>query len=248
MVPPKVLCSLTTYSPKGFSWQSKIEEIRELRLPEFALFLTGLKGNQRYALYEELLKLKREYQFEIPFVHATSEMSEDDYFFLSDNFSTKVFNLHPVRDCPLVFPLSPSVRSKIFIENATRGCGKLFESDLEGFAGICFDLSHCEDEIFKDPIAYYNYSKLISKAKVGANHFSSIPPIGKKSLIRKAISEHFFSSLDGFEYIRGYGPEFFGEYGAIEIEDPIFIQIEVKKYIDLLLSRYVFVERELKVA
>ena len=248
MVFPKVLCSLTTFSPKGFSWQAKLEEIRALRLNEFALFLTGLKDRERYELYRELLILKQEINFEIPFVHATSEMTDDDYLFLEENFAVKAFNLHPTRYYPLAFPLSERSRSKIFIENATLTGGGLAPEDLKGFAGICFDLSHCEDERSKDPNSYGTFSSLTNKAIVGANHISSVPVINESRKRIHAQSQHYFSDLQAFNYIESYSPEFFGDYCAIELEDPIHTQLKVKEYVEDIIRMNLMGEDVKKVA
>ncbi len=175
-------------------------------------------------------------------------MTDDDYNFLIENFKVKAFNLHPTRDYPLAFPLSDHTRSKIFIENATLNGGDLLKSDLQGFAGICFDLSHCEDERMKNPRSYENFSRLTQTAKVGANHISSGPikQIGGKNDL--LLSQHYFSSFNGFDYLKTYDAMFFGEFCAIELEDPIHIQLKIKNYIETILAIDIFGQEERRAA
>jgi len=192
--------------------------------------------------------MKAEYRFQIPFVHARSDMSDDEYYFLQGEFGTEAFNLHPVRDYPLLYPLSKSVKSKIYVENATLLGGDLLATDLEGYAGICFDLSHCEDERLRDSKAYDHFLDLALKFEIGANHISSIPKTHLGDLGPEYRSQHFFSNLEAFDYLRNYSANFIGPYCAIELEDPISVHLRVKPYIESGIQEIMFESLAKKVA
>ena len=228
---PKVLCSLTTHCPSGHSWQEKLVEISEIRLNEFAVFLTGLKLEGRKELYKSLLSLQKKFKFSIPFVHATFDMEESEYWFFIKNFQTEFFNIHPVRDFPLTNPLSDLIRSSILIENASTDGGYLLSNDLIGFKGACFDLSHLEDQRRKSTLNYILMSKFPSSHFIGANHISAVP----KDL--NLLSSHLSKEFSDFDYLEKYGKEFFGKYAAIEIENPIKYQLEIRDYLLEIISR-----------
>ena len=87
----KILCSITTqnFSASNSNWQNKIHELRSLKLSEIGLFLTGVKFEERKELFKEIVHLKKELDFKIPFVHATTDMHSSEYTFLINKFETE---------------------------------------------------------------------------------------------------------------------------------------------------------------
>lgn len=207
----------------GGNWQGKLKEIKELKIEEFALFLSCLDKFQRNKCYRELLKLKSDLNFKIPFVHARSDMHECEYEFLMANFSTEKFNLHPVREFPLHLKLSKRIRKFIYIENATEDM-IISKEDLTGFAGICFDLSHLKDLQLNSDKDYQDLINLTNSFKVGANHISGVGEIftgGEK----KIISKHYINEPSEVNYLSTLNSNSFSELMAIELENTIFEQL-----------------------
>jgi hypothetical protein len=235
----EILCSLTTLKVSNSSWQSKIEELKNIKLSRFALFLTGIRPGEREYLFEKLETLSRVYKFEIPFVHATSDMNDDEFKRLINTFGTECFNLHPLRCYPLKHNLSEDVKSRIYIENSTP-TGELFDEDIESFAGLCLDLSHCEDARFYNQVAFNSILNVASKFKVGANHLSSVLPTAHTiSEGRPVRSSHIFSGLPTYDYVKKYPENFWGKFATIELDDSFSTQLVVKTYVERLLNESV---------
>lgn len=221
----RILPSITTRGGMPSSWHSKISEIAELRLSAVALFVTGLDGAQRQLCYAELEKLKRTHPFTIPFVHAVSTMPEEEYRYLIERFGTEAFNLHSEDEYPLEHELSSAVRSKIFIENTRIGLA-LSARELEGFGGICFDLSHLEDTRRNSLARYQEMLTLARSKKVGANHISAVgTELQGKQGNCKLSSRHEARSLADFDYLNELDPLAFAQLCAIELENSLKQQI-----------------------
>jgi hypothetical protein len=231
----EVLCSLTTIKIKNATWQSKIIELKNLDINRFALFLTGIRGSERDYLIEKLRSLNKSYKISIPFVHATSDMNEDEYKLLIDEFGCEVFNLHPTRCYPLKKELSQELREKIYIENSTP-TGELFDSDLENFAGLCLDISHLEDLRHYIDDNFQSILGLISKHKIGVNHISAVGNFAHSlSLGRPIRHKHIMNSLDEFKYLEKYDRNLFGKFIAIELDEDFKTQLAVKSHIEQLI-------------
>lgn len=235
----EILCSLTTLGYLGNTWRDKIAELTSLRIPRIALFLTGVRGEERSALIHALITIKKShYQLEIPFVHATSAMKDSEYKFLVDQFGTKAFNLHPTRFFKLEHTLSNETLEKIFIENATDD-GEMDADDLKGFAGLCIDISHLEDLKRFHMEGYLRLAQLIDSNKVGVNHISAVRETSTRiDNGRPGWSDHTFNKLDEFDYIIQHKTNTFGEFAAIELEDSFSVQLKVKQHIENLLEKF----------
>jgi hypothetical protein len=237
MIETEVLCSLTTIKIKDSSWEDKLHELSELRLSRFALFVTGLNSSERIRLYEKLKILRNQFFFEIPFVHATSDMTNIEFHKLRDEFGTDKFNLHPTRCYPIKDNLDSTIKEKIYIENATPD-GLLLNTDIEGFAGLCLDLSHCEDAKYYKKDVFQSLENLTYHYQVGANHISSVLPSAHAIYEGRPIrSNHIYSGLSSFDYVLNYHPNFWGAYAAIELDDSFATQLEVKTYIESMLKK-----------
>lgn len=230
-----VLPSVTTIGFGPSTWRNKLQEIEELEVKEFALFLTGLNELERESLFYKLVTLRRNRRFSIPFVHAVSGMPERDYQFLMDGFGTERFNLHPVSEFPLVSPLSRKIRERIFIENS--GSNSILSiRDIEEFGGVCLDLSHLRDLALLDPEALPIMEDFLRAAFIGANHISAVLPTASEGDIVKHHSSHIAYSASDFDYLITFPLNYFAKYCAIEVENPIREQILFKSKIELILQ------------
>ncbi|EKE20181.1 MAG: hypothetical protein ACD_8C00046G0006 [uncultured bacterium] len=229
------LPSLTTVTMQAGvgDWMKMIEDIRRLKLKEIGLFPTVLEKEARYKLYEELKKTSIE---KIPFVHLRGQdMDLEELDFLVENFHTKVFNIHTTATWPVVFDYSKYAK-QIFIEN-----GKLVptEEELSKFGGLCIDFSHWENQVRLGNEEYDRQMKeRIAKYPIGVCHLSPIsdeliPNPVKPELLQH--DSHRMNNFREFDYLKNY-VKYVPKISAIELENSIEQQLEVKKYLEDILQ------------
>ena len=221
-----VVPSITTHGRSGSDWRSKLLEVEHLGLNQIGLFVTGLNPQERQLCFHELVKLRNRFEFSIPFVHAVASMKEVEFRFLRDCFGTKKFNLHPVKEYPLEFKLSDSIREHILIENAS-ACVALNDVDVEAFGGICIDISHLEDMRINHPAEYEKTLSLLSKYPVNANHVSAVA----KNVVANSgcclhRSIHIANADEDFEYLKSHPAQVFSNIAALELENSIHEQVQ----------------------
>lgn len=210
----KILPSITSHGRTGSSWRDKISEIEALNLKAVSLFVTGLSDTDRKECYALLEGVRKNHDFSIPFVHAVSSMSESEYLYLIHTFGVEYFNLHPTWQFPLQHGLSPQIRKKILIENSTILESRLIPADMEGFGGICFDLSHLEDTKRASPSVYAELLQLTEQFPVLANHISAVPAHPNTSC-------HVLASNDEMRYLADLDPSSFSDLCSIELENSL---------------------------
>ncbi|MEI6477791.1 MAG: hypothetical protein WCO52_02290 [bacterium] len=224
-----ILPSITTAGSAKHTWRESLKERTRLEIGEIALFLTGLEEPERVELYGLLETEALYFPLQIPFVHARSDMSASEYDYLIRTFGTRRFNLHPVREVPLQSPLPPRLRKLIYIENTTG----LRESDLRGFAGVCLDVSHLEDYKMCGEVETFADVAIIAKQHgVGVSHVSAVsrqPYQFKDGSL--SYAPHRACSLQELDYLKKYPRRFFGEIMAIELNNSLFEQLQIKEYI-----------------
>jgi hypothetical protein len=238
----RVFPSITTHSSGGNSWREKILEVEELRIQRVGLFLTGVTGEERQEVYARLKELRSRMYFEIPFVHAVSDMLESEFCALMAQFGTQAFNLHPVQEYPLVHPLSVNIRKRIFIENAT-SWRALTDLDMEGFAGVCIDLAHLEETRRNDEIAYRHTLKIVKKYGVGANHVGGIRA-GVQHPDRPWIryQSHEAANEQEFDYLFRFPSALFSPLCAIELQNPLKEQIQFAQRLGRMIATLSVIE------
>ena len=231
----KILPSITTIGLTNSTWSQKISEVKSLKLYEIALFLTGLQIDERKKCYKALEELQAIHNFSIPFVHATSSMSEDEFWYIKNQFNTEYFNLHPVWEYPLQFQLSPEIRKYILIENSSPSV-PLQKQDLEGFAGICFDLSHLEDSRRSKPEVYQENLFLTKQFEVLANHISAVSETARYNINETSYYSVHDSNLGNFQYLSGLTNSSFSNLCAIEVENSLEEQVSAKNKISNIIG------------
>ncbi len=224
----KILPTITT----GFSgWQEKIEEIKELRLKEIALFPTFLKQEERKKLYQAL---KGTGVKSIPFVHIRSDMEIWELDYLVDNYQTEVFNAHSQKEYPYLYDLD-KYKKVTYIENTY---DPLEEEEIREFAGICVDLSHLENERIYKQERYRHNIELIEKYPCGCSHIGLAKDFQIFDREKKSWPEdpHYLKNLSELDYLKEYPLKYFGQFVGVEIENSIKRQLETIKYLKKILK------------
>lgn len=224
----KILSSIATTS--GSSWQEKIKEANDLKLEEVALFPTTLDREKRKKLYESLEESSVK---SIPFVHLRSDMEPSELDYFVKRYGTKVFNIHTNREFPFVYDYQ-KYRSIIFIENVYM---LLDEEEIKKFGGVCLDISHLENDRRLHKEKFDHDTRILEKYPVGCNHISAIskePYLDEIGKIRCA--PHYLENLSQLDYLKNYPSEYFSPYVAIELENSLKEQLEIRDHIKNLIG------------
>ncbi|MFA6963284.1 MAG: hypothetical protein WC227_01025 [Patescibacteria group bacterium] len=230
----KILVSLTTLNNPD--WRKNVGDLKKFEIKEFALFPNCINSQEER---EELFKtiVKELGPVSIPFAHIRSDMHPNELDFMIRNFGTKAVNLHPTIDWPIIHDLD-KYKNMIYIENAGRAFVQgLTAEDLEGFAGVCLDLSHLESVRLQNLPGYEINIGIAEKYKIGAIHMSAIADA--KMFIPEydfwTNDRHYMDDLKQMDYLKRYYPKYFAPYAAIEVGNSIEDQIKMKKYIENIL-------------
>ena len=232
-VKPNILVSITTTNP---DWKERIKEIDKLGLKEIALFVTCIDVKARKEFYKLLEETKLE---KIPFVHLRDDVEEWEYEYLIKKYKTEVFNTHFNRVDDRFMEASKKYLNKIYLENHKETPDdKIYL--LDDFAGICLDISHWEN--FGNLLKLNNYkkfSKLLKKYKIGCCHISAImaKPIFDKEYGIWDYASHYMHNLSEMDYVKKY-KKYLPKICALEIENSLEEQLEIKKYIEKLLDNF----------
>ena len=228
----RILPSITTLDIADSTWRTKIDEVQEFTLNEVALFLTGLNESGRHECLTTLKKACP--NLVVPFVHAKSDMRVSEFDRLIEEFGTERFNLHPTRYLPTLEELPQRLKDKIYIENLNEG---LLAEDLLGFAGICLDVSHLEDCRLLSPEFYEKVCQLLKEYPLGTNHMSAVAD-STATYDGKVFcySRHTMTKLSEYDYLKTYPLNYFSHFAAIELNNSIAEQLQVKKYIEKILE------------
>jgi len=231
----RILPSITTTS--GANWRQMVLEIDELGLEEIALFPTCLEYEQRQELYLALEKtnLKR-----IPHVHLRNDFEVAEIEYLTNRFDTEIFNGH----IGLLKDINEKLvayKNLIFIENSNLVLNKeLFnkvEFDKIGVAGLCLDLAHLErDRQFSQKI-YAQTILMAREYKIGCNHISAFKFSFFSRWSKEKGDSHYLNNLTELDYLANMPEEFLAPIISIELTNSLTEQLEIKKYIEVLLRR-----------
>jgi hypothetical protein len=229
MLKRKIILSVSTMG--NDNWAKQIEQIKEMGLKEFGLFLTGLREkSERELLYKQLEEMK---DIEIPHVHLLSNMETEELSMFCEHYNTQVFNTHSIAKYPLEFDPEP-FKEQIYIEN---GFYETNERELESFAGLCLDLSHLENDRLLRPETYNRFLELIKKYRIGVNHISGIAKEPYQDVDHLAYDLHELTDYHQIDYLTSFPIDYFAPFMAIELRNPPIEQIEIKKYIISILSK-----------
>ena len=228
MAEKKILLGLTT--TKGSDRRKKIEEIEKFGVREIALFLGPLKKEQREETYRELEKTSLN---SIPHVHARTDMTTDEFDYLTEKYGTKVFNIHSLKDYPLVKNIDFSkYYKKVYVENVQFVPDK---NEIETFGGLCIDFSHWENGILINSKEYKDFEKLVNKYPIGCCHISAMTNTPVKWPEWSTYDSHNYNNLEEFDYIKKY-LKYLPDIISIELENSFEEQLKVKEYLEKIIN------------
>jgi hypothetical protein len=228
MTEKKILLGLTT-TPDS-DWRGKVREIDKFSIKEVALFLGPLKKNEREIIYGELKKTQLK---SIPHVHARTDMDAAEFDYITEKYGTEVFNIHSLKDYPLVKDIDFSkYYKKIYLENVQIVPD---EKEVKMFGGLCIDFSHWENGKLTNWKAYENFGKLVKKYPIGCCHISAITDKLVKWPEWSTYDSHNFNKLEEFDYIKNF-IDYLPNLISIELENSFEEQLKVKKYLEKIIN------------
>jgi len=207
----------------GADWRQAIEDIKNLKLKEVALFLTGVNQSERQEIYRLLQRtsVKR-----IPHVHAKGEMSSSEFEFLIKHYKTRAFTIHYQYWQKF---RKTKFRKKLFIE-INDGDHRIRKIDnLKYFGGVCIDLSHYAEFKLSNPREFKVAQAAVQRYKVGCNHLSGLLARGK--------SWHRVKTKKELDYVVEIPKKYFSRYICLELQNSIREQLVFKKYLAKVLSK-----------
>ena len=236
----KILPTVTTISNlnpaiSDSNWRNKMKEICDLNIKEVAIFPTCLDGEERKELYK---LLENSPVRKIPFVHLRGDMKTKEIEYLIKNYGTKVFNMHSEKEYP--YPKDClKFKEKIYIENVYY---PLDEKEVKKFSGICLDFSHLENDRLLYREKFEHNIQIIEKFSVKCNHISSIKKEkwldfeSKYDKHNARYDFHCLKELSELDYLKNYPLKYFSRYIAIELENSMKEQLEIKKYLEEIIG------------
>ncbi|MFA5754909.1 MAG: hypothetical protein WC909_00910 [Candidatus Paceibacterota bacterium] len=228
----KIYPAITTN--KDSNWRDKFREINYLKLEEVAVFPTFLDKRERENLYQMIKdsSIKR-----IPLVHLREDMDIEELHFFAKKYNTQVFNTHSEREYKIDPKWTMEYKELICIENTHNS--PLLEEEVKKYGGICLDFSHLENTRMLEIERYAKEQEVISKFKVRCNHISAIKKDfsfidNEKRKLR--YDSHDLEDFSELDYLKSYPVNYFSEYCAMELTNPISKQIEAIDYINSFMN------------
>jgi hypothetical protein len=208
------------------NWREKIIEADELGLTEVCFFPTSLTPLERKEAWQMLESTSIKY---IPLVHLRhdTEIFEIEYYIR--RFGTKFFNIHSQENGDFKQKNDLSKYKQIIcIENTL---SPISDNELDNWAGLCLDASHMESMKLKNNPVHKLWLKMLKKHFPKVAHLSATR---KESGNTDHYSFHVMKKLTDYNYVKRYN-EYLPEICAIEIENSISEQLEIKKYLEKIL-------------
>jgi len=206
---------------------SKIQ-IRELEqnssIQEIGLFITGLNSNKERLHFLQFIKDKLP-NISIPFSHVRIDSAPEELEFLTNNFGTKLFNIHGNHSDEFENSNIFKYRDRMLAENSHT----LNKSQMKNFAGCCIDLSHYYEDLKNNKDWVEDLEFVAGLFPIKANHISAV----RKGNIWYA--EHINNYKSDMDYLKEIDKKYFGEYMCLELENTILKQLEIINYIKSIL-------------
>ncbi|HOZ37096.1 MAG TPA: hypothetical protein PLR18_04710 [bacterium] len=161
-------------------------------------------------------------------------MDQEEVKYLKENFPVDFFNIHATGQ-HINRVVYGEYKKDIFVENLG---DKLPASALGGYGGLCFDVSHMEEQRLSDKQEEYNQMrKILETCKCGVAHISAVnqEKFWHEKIQRYCFSSHTYSKLEEFDYLCRYN-KYLPDILALELENTIEEQLKAKEYIEKLLA------------
>lgn len=223
----KVLVCISTFVG---DWRQQISDIKKKGITECALFMTGLKKEEKPELFECLSDVS---QLAIPFIHLKSDIAVKELELFCTKYKTQFFNIHSENEYPQENDLS-AFSSKILLENSS----PITAEEAGKWGGICLDISHLENDRLMGSKQYDHICDLLEQFPIHANHASGIAkvPAMVPGGIEPTYDRHVLESVDQYEYIRNIPKKYLSPIIALEITNDIDTQLQAKEYIENILK------------
>lgn len=217
----EIILSIT--GEKNIDWQSKLEEINELKIDRVAVFLSRFDKKERDNFYRFLLKSSIK---EIPFVHLREDVTKEEMAFFVDHFRTRYFNIHEDH-----FPLLDNWQGywdRIYLEmNYDSQIAK--DVKVKKIGGFCVDLAHFKAAIARGAEEAYYIFLQKNKIKFACNHLGGYSPERQEDI-------HLITDLKEFSYLSSLPKYVFGQVIALEVDNSIREQMKFKECLTQLLT------------
>lgn len=231
----QLLFGLTT-TPKS-NWRDKVAEIKELGLKEIALLPTYLTYEERQELYG---LLENSGVVNIPYVHLRQDFVSQELDYLMERFKTKIFSCHANPEHLVMLDSLARYASLIYVENGDLRKDLFFNKDTftkHQVIGVCLDLAHYQNTKDTDKPGYKRLVSILADLPIGVNHISGYKHSLFNTLFNKRGDSHWIGSLKDLEYLKTVPPNYFSKYIVLEVENSLFEQQEIMKYLKLVLAK-----------
>lgn len=218
--------SLVTFNARGVALQTfidtRITEIRRLKLTEISLFLTVARPKDRAYIREQLLKTPVR---SLPHVHIRNDMTEAEVAYYMEHYNCRRFTTH-YAFMKNFRRWSRAIRQCIGIEN------NLDMKDLNGleyFGGLVIDLSHYHQYRVHNLKHAALTEKALANFPVLANHASAI--------LKNNWSKHFALNISQYDYIKNIPKRCFSPVISLEIGNSFPMQCEIVAYVKKIMQK-----------
>jgi len=199
----------------GSNWKEMVADVKKFNLKKICLFLTGANVGVRKEIY---LALEDCLVKTIPLVHLRSDMEAWEVEYLMKRFKTQVFNVHSQKEYKFSASLCEYSKKRITMELTSTPV----EDELSGYAGICLDVAHVENNMLKKNSLYDSFLRCLAKYPVKVWHVSAIKK--KKFFWPPTFSweydAHKYKDLSEFDYIKKY-KKYLAPVIVLELVNPI---------------------------
>ncbi|MFZ5955206.1 MAG: hypothetical protein ACOYT4_02170 [Nanoarchaeota archaeon] len=220
MAKKEILVSITGTSDPD--WQNKFEEIKNLNIKRFALFLERFTPLQRRRIYKELIELKIK---NIPLIHIRNDMKKSELIFLIKNFNPEFMTIHESTFEYGYLKKWNGFYRKLFLElNFDNHLSK--KVDVKKVGGFCIDLSHYKASEIRNTKEFEYLIK--NKNLVKCNHLNGFS-------FETCFDVHRIKSLEEFEYLKTIPDLLYGKIIALETENGIREQLRFKEHLKELI-------------
>ncbi len=218
--------SVVTHDIRSIPYQkyidTRLRELKRLRLKEVSLFLTTGNTKQREYIRKHVAASS---VTSIPHIHIRNDMTEKEVGYYYDTYGTQRFTTH-YEYRKNFWHWSPTLRKCIGIEN------NVDLSSLKGierFGGMVIDVSHYAEYVRHNTAFKTIVDMAIDRFPVLANHASGVHPKTDEAI-------HWAYNKTYYTYVKQLPKKCFGPVVSLEVSNTLASQIKYISYIKRLLT------------